>query len=219
MLIDPLEHVVFEESDNDNEDDDMISDCYTHIETSNAWTTWRDNMAREMNLWMLVIMDPHDFVVYFFDSLGSKPGVECGYYVMRYMKDIVANHQNVLIMEKFNRRDDYSQAEIDEVRTEWAEFVGKFCQTLFTFFIPVDVEWVEQFPGLVKFPTHLKDQLEYASIEEELLEVDKGRVRWDSNQDKAWCQAKRRSLEKNIHKKGNLSHGNEKFDFVRIGER
>ncbi|KAI9161584.1 hypothetical protein LWI28_018866 [Acer negundo] len=83
--------------------------------------------------------------------------------------------------------------------------------------IPVDVEWVEQFPGLVKFPTHLKDQLEYASIEEELLEVDKGRVRWDSNQDKAWCQAKRRSLEKNIHKKGNLSHGNEKFDFVRIG--
>ncbi|KAK2652251.1 hypothetical protein Ddye_012107 [Dipteronia dyeriana] len=54
-------------------------------------------------------------------------GVECGYYVMRYMKDIVANHQNVPIMEKFNRRDAYSQAEVDEVRSEWAEFVGKFC--------------------------------------------------------------------------------------------
>ncbi|KAK1578131.1 hypothetical protein Q3G72_027801 [Acer saccharum] len=53
--------------------------------------------------------------------------IECGYYVMRYMKDIVANHQNVPIMENFNRRDAYSQAEIDEVRSEWAEFVGKFC--------------------------------------------------------------------------------------------
>ncbi|KAK3218254.1 hypothetical protein Dsin_012224 [Dipteronia sinensis] len=30
-------------------------------------------------------------------------------------------------MIKFNRRDAYSQAEIDEVRSEWAEFVGKFC--------------------------------------------------------------------------------------------
>ena len=48
MFIDPLEHVVFEESDNDNEDNDMNGDCYTHIETSNAWTTWRDNLAREM---------------------------------------------------------------------------------------------------------------------------------------------------------------------------
>ena len=48
MPIDPLDHVVFEESDNDNEDNDMNGDCYTHIETSNAWTTWRDNLAREM---------------------------------------------------------------------------------------------------------------------------------------------------------------------------
>ncbi|TXG70084.1 hypothetical protein EZV62_005019 [Acer yangbiense] len=115
------------------------------------------------NHWMLVIMDPHDFMVYFLDSHSNKPcqnlknftslaftmfvdkigkkdskcitwrmikcpqqptGVECGYYMMRYMKDIVANHQNVLIMEKFNRRNTYSQAEIDD-RSQIR--VGRIC--------------------------------------------------------------------------------------------
>ncbi|KAK3193524.1 hypothetical protein Dsin_024834 [Dipteronia sinensis] len=48
MPVNPLEHTILEDSDSDNEDEDMNSDFYTHIETSNAWTTWRDNLAREM---------------------------------------------------------------------------------------------------------------------------------------------------------------------------
>ena len=35
MVLDPLEHTL-EDNDVDSEDED----CYTHIETSNAWTTW-----------------------------------------------------------------------------------------------------------------------------------------------------------------------------------
>ncbi|KAK3219194.1 hypothetical protein Dsin_013164 [Dipteronia sinensis] len=48
MPVDPLERAILEDSDSDNEDADMNSDFYTHIETSNAWITWRDNLAREM---------------------------------------------------------------------------------------------------------------------------------------------------------------------------
>ncbi|KAL5546236.1 hypothetical protein UlMin_005923 [Ulmus minor] len=44
MALDLLEHTALEDNDIDNEDED----CYTHIETSNAWTTWKDNFAREI---------------------------------------------------------------------------------------------------------------------------------------------------------------------------
>ncbi|KAH9704714.1 hypothetical protein KPL70_011578 [Citrus sinensis] len=43
----------------------------------------------------------------------------CGYYVMKYMWDIVAN-TNVSIPEKFVKIQSYTQKEIDEVRCEWA---------------------------------------------------------------------------------------------------
>lgn len=51
MSIDPLEHAPLEEdatTNNDGENDDMDDDYYTHIEVSNVWTTWRDNLATEM---------------------------------------------------------------------------------------------------------------------------------------------------------------------------
>ncbi|KAL5543802.1 hypothetical protein UlMin_007586 [Ulmus minor] len=48
MALDPLEHTALEDNDIDSEDED----CYTHIETSNTWTTWKDNFAREIfELW------------------------------------------------------------------------------------------------------------------------------------------------------------------------
>ncbi|KAL5549458.1 hypothetical protein UlMin_004689 [Ulmus minor] len=48
MTLDPLEHTTLKDNDIDIEDED----CYTHIETSNAWTTWKDNFAREnFELW------------------------------------------------------------------------------------------------------------------------------------------------------------------------
>ncbi|XP_062103773.1 uncharacterized protein LOC133814884 [Humulus lupulus] len=53
MPIDPLEQAIGEsEEDNCDEDESVGNDHYTHIEISNAWTSWRDNLAREMfNQW------------------------------------------------------------------------------------------------------------------------------------------------------------------------
>ncbi|KAL5553402.1 hypothetical protein UlMin_040803 [Ulmus minor] len=48
MALDPLEHTALEDNDIDSEDED----CYTHIKTSNVWTTWKDNFTREIfELW------------------------------------------------------------------------------------------------------------------------------------------------------------------------
>ncbi|KAL6276786.1 hypothetical protein ACE6H2_020387 [Prunus campanulata] len=53
--------------------------------------------------------------------------VECGYYVMRFMRDII--HDPDLDFEKkFEKKKDrvqYTQEHIDEVRHEWAKFVNK----------------------------------------------------------------------------------------------
>ncbi|KAL6279661.1 hypothetical protein ACE6H2_016542 [Prunus campanulata] len=53
--------------------------------------------------------------------------VECGYYVMRFMRDII--HDPDLNFEKmFDKKKDklqYKQEDIHEVRHEWAEFVNK----------------------------------------------------------------------------------------------
>ncbi|CAL2257852.1 unnamed protein product [Prunus armeniaca] len=56
--------------------------------------------------------------------------VECGYYVMRFMRDII--HELGLAFEKkFNKKKEpvvYTQELIDKVRLEWAEFVNKLLQ-------------------------------------------------------------------------------------------
>ncbi|KAI5317433.1 hypothetical protein L3X38_037140 [Prunus dulcis] len=53
--------------------------------------------------------------------------VECGYYVMRFMRDII--HDPGLAFEKkFDKKMEpvqYVQEHIDEVRLEWAEFINK----------------------------------------------------------------------------------------------
>ncbi|CAL2256773.1 unnamed protein product [Prunus armeniaca] len=56
--------------------------------------------------------------------------VECGYYVMRFMRDII--HDPGLAFEKkFDKKKEpvvYTQEHIDEVRLEWAKFVKKQLQ-------------------------------------------------------------------------------------------
>ncbi|CAL2228508.1 unnamed protein product [Prunus armeniaca] len=56
--------------------------------------------------------------------------VECGYYVMRFMRDII--HDPALAFEKkFGKKKEpvvYTQEDIDEVRLEWAEFLTKQLQ-------------------------------------------------------------------------------------------
>ncbi|CAN6691342.1 unnamed protein product [Malus baccata var. baccata] len=55
--------------------------------------------------------------------------VECGYYVMKYMKEII-NDPNCSIITKFKEKATYTQHEIDALRIEWAEYVDDF--------IPID---------------------------------------------------------------------------------
>ncbi|BBN68632.1 hypothetical protein Prudu_506S000200 [Prunus dulcis] len=47
--------------------------------------------------------------------------VECGYYVMRFMRDIIIDPS--LAYAKGNQEASYPQEAIDEVRNEWSEFV------------------------------------------------------------------------------------------------
>ncbi|VFQ83514.1 unnamed protein product [Cuscuta campestris] len=52
---------------------------------------------------------------------------ESGYYIMKYMKDIIGTPINT-IKDKFKEKDSYTQAELDEVRVEWAEVVDSYIQ-------------------------------------------------------------------------------------------
>ncbi|CAL2258906.1 unnamed protein product [Prunus armeniaca] len=95
--------------------------------------------------WVLLIVRAKRETVYFLDPLpGNRvtrrkapiwktlPGtpkqpssVECGYYVMRFMRDIIMD-PSLEFEKKFAKGKDqapYPQAAIDEVRKEWAEFV------------------------------------------------------------------------------------------------
>ncbi|KAK4851631.1 hypothetical protein QYF36_016976 [Acer negundo] len=56
-------------------------------------------------------------------QVPRQPGsVDCGYYVLRFMKDIIADPS--LLTRNFHGKDRYSKEEIDEVRCEWIAFVS-----------------------------------------------------------------------------------------------
>ncbi|XP_040366417.1 uncharacterized protein LOC112176242 [Rosa chinensis] len=49
---------------------------------------------------------------------------ECGYFIMRYMRDIIED-KDFSFVNKWERRSNhiYTQVDIDEMRNEWARFV------------------------------------------------------------------------------------------------
>ncbi|KAA0043076.1 transposase [Cucumis melo var. makuwa] len=51
--------------------------------------------------------------------------VECGYYVMRFMRDIIMSASTSIIQIMKDSPRTYTQDDIDCIRFEWAEFVGK----------------------------------------------------------------------------------------------
>ncbi|KAL0539569.1 hypothetical protein IC582_023785 [Cucumis melo] len=64
--------------------------------------------------------------------LGSKENCPlqvgstvCGYYVMKYMREIV-NRGSIVISDSIGTRKPYLQTELDEVRVELAEFLGSY---------------------------------------------------------------------------------------------
>ncbi|KAL0546358.1 hypothetical protein IC582_016266 [Cucumis melo] len=74
------------------------------------------------------------YMMYLYSSvIGPKENVQycplqvgstaCGYYVMKYMREIV-NRGSIVIPDLIDSRKSYSQAELDEVRVELVEFLG-----------------------------------------------------------------------------------------------
>ncbi|KAA0045190.1 uncharacterized protein E6C27_scaffold30G001910 [Cucumis melo var. makuwa] len=53
--------------------------------------------------------------------------VECGYYVMWFMRDIIISRSTSIIQIMKDSPRAYTQDDIDCIRSEWAEFVGKHC--------------------------------------------------------------------------------------------
>ncbi|KAL0558861.1 hypothetical protein IC582_003443 [Cucumis melo] len=51
--------------------------------------------------------------------------VECGYYVMRYMREILSKDTSI-ITDAIDTRNLYSQLKLDEVQVEWAEFLSRY---------------------------------------------------------------------------------------------
>ncbi|KAA0053279.1 hypothetical protein E6C27_scaffold102G00810 [Cucumis melo var. makuwa] len=51
--------------------------------------------------------------------------VECGYYMMRFMRDIIMSTSTSIIQIMKDSPRAYTQDDIDCIRSEWAEFVGK----------------------------------------------------------------------------------------------
>ncbi|KAA0054991.1 putative serine/threonine-protein kinase nek2 [Cucumis melo var. makuwa] len=49
----------------------------------------------------------------------------CGYYVMKYMREIV-NRGSIVISDSIDTRKSYSEVELDEVRVELVEFLGSY---------------------------------------------------------------------------------------------
>ncbi|KAI3724286.1 hypothetical protein L2E82_36058 [Cichorium intybus] len=56
-----------------------------------------------------------------------QPGsTECGYYVLRFMKEVVEGGIEVLKNDFGSGKSEYTDDDIDDVREEWASFVTNF---------------------------------------------------------------------------------------------
>ncbi|KAL6312247.1 hypothetical protein AAG906_022792 [Vitis piasezkii] len=91
--------------------------------------------------WVLAVIDLKSQIVYYLDSIATTiprykrycehlkwmvvegpkqlDGVMCGYFVMRYMRDIIANKSLLTSQVYLPMKKTYSRAELDEVRSEW----------------------------------------------------------------------------------------------------
>ncbi|KAL0561456.1 hypothetical protein IC582_001884 [Cucumis melo] len=66
---------------------------------------------------------PHTWVSV---KCAQQPGsTECGYYVMKFMKDIV-RQKSITITDVLTRQAPYTQSELDMVRVEYCDFLGRY---------------------------------------------------------------------------------------------
>nr|ADN33894.1 hypothetical protein [Cucumis melo subsp. melo] len=74
----------------------------------------------DANVDVIILNDQHDDATECHLQVGV---VECGYYVMRYMRDIITNG-SIVVTYLIDTRTSYSQLELDEVRVELVNFLG-----------------------------------------------------------------------------------------------
>ncbi|KAL4032531.1 hypothetical protein IC575_005609 [Cucumis melo] len=107
--------------------------CLIAIDFSRGTAYWMDPLRNRIN------NDASDVVRMAFDISNKKKPVwriikcpkqggivECGYYVMRFMLDIILSSNRTIIEVMEGSTSTYSQDDLDVVRTEWAEFVNKY---------------------------------------------------------------------------------------------
>ncbi|KAL4026483.1 hypothetical protein IC575_014914 [Cucumis melo] len=85
--------------------------------------------------WALLAINAYEDTVFYLDSLRTTSksttryvtdtSTTCGYYVMKYMSEIV-NRGSIVISDSIDTRKSYSQAELDEVWVELVEFLGSY---------------------------------------------------------------------------------------------
>nr|KAJ0224920.1 hypothetical protein LSAT_V11C100046830 [Lactuca sativa] len=91
--------------------------------------------------WVLGVLDMKSDTCYYLDSLSSgnfnmqlkqicpvQPGsTECGYYMLRFMKEIVEEGIEVLVKDNIgDGKAEYTTADIYEIREQWSKFVTGF---------------------------------------------------------------------------------------------
>ncbi|KAL4018384.1 hypothetical protein IC575_021979 [Cucumis melo] len=87
--------------------------------------------------WALLAINAYEDTVFYLDSLRTTSkattrycslqvgSTTCGYYAMKYMREIV-NRGSIVISDSIDTRKSYSQAELDELRVELVEFLGSY---------------------------------------------------------------------------------------------
>ncbi|KAL0556781.1 hypothetical protein IC582_005297 [Cucumis melo] len=87
--------------------------------------------------WALLAINAYEDTMFYLDLLRTTSkattrycplqvgSTTCGYYVMKYMREIV-NRGSIVILDSIDTRKSYSQAELDEVRVELVEFLGSY---------------------------------------------------------------------------------------------
>uniref|UniRef100_A0A9I9E4U3 Ubiquitin-like protease family profile domain-containing protein n=1 Tax=Cucumis melo TaxID=3656 RepID=A0A9I9E4U3_CUCME len=113
--------------------------------SGNHWTLVVINLTKGAAFWIDPLknrMDPNviEVVERLFNLMNKKKPnwrvvkcpkqsgvVECGYYVMRFMGDIIMSTSTSIIQIMKDSPRAYTQYGIDCIRSEWTEFVGKHC--------------------------------------------------------------------------------------------
>ncbi|KAA0059543.1 uncharacterized protein E6C27_scaffold518G00570 [Cucumis melo var. makuwa] len=89
-------------------------------------TSSRDNIKYVTNMALTIFQSQKNLKktrkTTFRKAVGT---VECGYYIMRYMREIMSKDTSI-ITDAIDTRNSYSQLEFDEVRVEWAEFLSRY---------------------------------------------------------------------------------------------